>query len=259
MISAVILAAGESKRMGEQNKLLLPFRGQTLIECIVDTVLSSNVGEVIVVLGHEAVRVWEVCRDRHVKCVQNDNYKEGMTTSIHMGVQAADASADGFMICLSDLPLIEPDELNHLLHAFESAVKAKNKYIAISVFEGQRGNPVIFSSIYKDEILAYKGLMGCKEIIQQNSEQVLEVGMATNHVLRDIDTPEDYKELFKMQNTSEYTCAYCGETNLTFVDLSAGAQQSDVEDCQVCCQPNVLYIQLHEETLEIEINSEPES
>jgi hypothetical protein len=62
-----------------------------------------------------------------------------------------------------------------------------------------------------------------------------------------------------MQNTAEYTCAYCGETNLTFVDLSAGAQQSYVEDCQVCCQPNVLSLQIDEETLDIEINSESES
>jgi len=62
-----------------------------------------------------------------------------------------------------------------------------------------------------------------------------------------------------MQNTSDYICAYCGETNLTFVDLSAGSQQSYVEDCQVCCQPNVLFVQLDEETLDIAINSEPES
>ncbi len=62
-----------------------------------------------------------------------------------------------------------------------------------------------------------------------------------------------------MQNTAEYTCAFCGETNLTFVDLSAGTQQSYVEDCQVCCQPNVLYLEIDEETLNIEINSEPES
>lgn len=198
MISAIILAAGESKRMGEQNKLLLPFRSQTLIESIVDTVLSSDVGEVIVVLGHEAVRVREVCRERPVKFVQNDNYQEGMTTSIHTGVQAANAEADGFMICLSDLPLIEPHELNHLLHAFEEAVRTKNKYIAIPVFEGQRGNPVIFSVIYKNNILAHKGLMGCKGIIKQNPAQVLEVEMATEHVLRDIDTPEDYKKLCKI-------------------------------------------------------------
>jgi hypothetical protein len=62
-----------------------------------------------------------------------------------------------------------------------------------------------------------------------------------------------------MHNTAEYTCAYCGETNLTFVDLSAGTQQSYIEDCQVCCQPNVLYLQIDQETLDIEINSEPES
>jgi hypothetical protein len=62
-----------------------------------------------------------------------------------------------------------------------------------------------------------------------------------------------------MQDTAEYTCAFCGETNVTFVDFSAGMQQSYVEDCQVCCQPNVLFIQIDEDTLDIEINSEPES
>ena len=62
-----------------------------------------------------------------------------------------------------------------------------------------------------------------------------------------------------MQDTADYTCAYCGETNMTFIDLSAGSQQSYVEDCQVCCQPNVLCVQIDEETLDIEINSEPES
>ena len=62
-----------------------------------------------------------------------------------------------------------------------------------------------------------------------------------------------------MQDTVEYTCAFCGEPNMTFVDFSAGMQQSYVEDCQVCCQPNVLYIHIDEETLDVEISSEPES
>jgi hypothetical protein len=61
-----------------------------------------------------------------------------------------------------------------------------------------------------------------------------------------------------MENTAEYSCAYCGESNLTFVDLSAGSYQSYVEDCQVCCRPNVLYIQVDEDTLDIEIASEYE-
>jgi hypothetical protein len=62
-----------------------------------------------------------------------------------------------------------------------------------------------------------------------------------------------------MQDTAEYTCAFCGETNTKFVEFSGGMQQSYVEDCQVCCQPNILYIEIDEDTLDIEINSEPES
>lgn len=62
-----------------------------------------------------------------------------------------------------------------------------------------------------------------------------------------------------MQNNSIFNCAYCGEENVVFIDLSAGLQQSYVEDCQVCCQPNLLYIYINEDTLDIEINSEPES
>ncbi len=62
-----------------------------------------------------------------------------------------------------------------------------------------------------------------------------------------------------MQNNIDFSCAYCGEKNTTFIDISAGSQQSYVEDCQVCCQPNVLDITIDEETLEIEINTEPES
>jgi hypothetical protein len=62
-----------------------------------------------------------------------------------------------------------------------------------------------------------------------------------------------------MQNTAEYYCAYCGEPNLTFIDLSAGGQQSYVEDCQVCCNPNILYVRVDEDTLDIEIDTESES
>ena len=61
-----------------------------------------------------------------------------------------------------------------------------------------------------------------------------------------------------MQNTAAYYCAYCGEENTTFVDFSGGNQQSYVEDCQVCCRPNILYVRINEETLEIEIDSEYE-
>jgi len=195
MITAIVLAAGESRRMGSVNKLLLRFGETTLIEHVVRTVCQSEAGDVIVVVGHEADRVRAVLEGRHVTVVENDRYPEGMTTSIHAGVRAASPEATGFMICLSDLPLIEPEELNRLIAAFEQAARDDERPIVVPTFESRRGNPVLFSAFYKPELLDHKELMGCKEIVKQNPQHVLEVAMATDHVLRDIDTMEAYQRL----------------------------------------------------------------
>lgn len=202
MISAIVLAAGESQRMGEQNKLLLPFHGRPLIEHVVQTVCASEAGEVIVVLGYEADRVREVLDDYDVTCVHNPRFREGMTTSIHAGVRAAAPETDGFMICLSDLPLIEPEELNTLIAALEATHRTDGQGIVVPVFQGQRGNPVLFSAHYKPDILAHDGLMGCKGVVKQHRERVVEVEMESDHVLRDIDTPEAYRKLRSVADAS---------------------------------------------------------
>lgn len=193
MISAIILAAGESKRMGAENKLLLPFEGRPLIEHIVRTVQASEADEVIVVVGHEAEQVQAALAGCGVYIVQNDHYREGMTTSIHTGVFAAAAEAEGFMIYLSDLPLIEAEELNGLIGAFKRALHENPAAIAVPVYQGQRGNPVLFSAPYRSAILNHKGLMGCKGIVKQNPDHVVHIEMPTDHILHDIDTREDYQ------------------------------------------------------------------
>ncbi len=195
MITAIVLAAGESRRMGSANKLLLPFGETTLIERVVGAARQSEAGDVIVVVGHEADRVRAVLEGHRVTVVENDRYREGMTTSIHAGVRAASPEAAGFMICLSDLPLIEPEELNRLIAAFEQAARDDERPIVVPTFESRRGNPVLFSAFYKPELLDQTGLMGCKEMVKQNPHHVLEVAMATDHVLRDIDTMEAYRRL----------------------------------------------------------------
>ncbi len=195
MITAIVLAAGESRRMGSANKLLLPFGETTLIERVVHTVCQSDAGGVIVVLGHEAEGIRAVLDGHDVVFVENDRYREGMTTSIHAGVRAASPEATGFMICLSDLPLIEPEELNRLIEVFKEATRDDERPIVVPTFEGRRGNPVLFPVHYKTHLLDHKGLMGCKEIVKQNPDNVLEVAMATDHVLRDVDTMEAYQRL----------------------------------------------------------------
>ena len=195
MITAIVLAAGESRRMGSANKLLLPVGETTLIEHVVHTVGQSEANEVIVVLGHEADRIRAALDTHDVTFVTNDRYREGMTTSIHAGVGTASPQATGFMICLSDLPLIEPEELNRLIEAFRETVRDHERPIVVPTFEGRRGNPVLFSIQYKLQIVDHKGLMGCKGIVRQNPDNVLEVAMATDHVVRDIDTMEAYQRL----------------------------------------------------------------
>ena len=195
MITAIVLAAGESKRMGAANKLLLPFGETTLIGRVVSAVTASATGEVLVVVGHEAEAVREALVGHPVTFVHNAHYREGMTTSIHAGVAAASPEASGFMICLSDLPLIEPGELDQLIDAFEGRVREDPQCIVIPVHAGRRGNPVLFSAAYQPAILTHAGLMGCKGIVKQNPAHVLEVSLPTDHILRDIDPPAAYEAL----------------------------------------------------------------
>lgn len=197
MISAIVLAAGESKRMGAENKLLLPFKGRPLIEHIVRTVQASDTDEVIVVVGHEGERVWAAVADCDVRIVNNEHYREGMATSIHVGIAAA-AEVEGFMICLSDLPLIESNDLNHLIEVFKKALREDNAAIVVPVHKGQRGNPVLFAAHHKSAILKHKGQIGCRGVVKQNPDHVRYIEMPTDHILHDIDTKDDYLDLGKV-------------------------------------------------------------
>ena len=195
MISAILLAAGESRRMGGQNKLLLPFRNTTLLAQVVMTLCDSEADEVVVVLGHEAEQVQTALPDRPFRIVENPDFAQGMTTSIRAGVRAASPQSEGFMICLSDLPFVEPSDYNHLLNAFRKARTQDSQAIVRPVHGGRPGNPVLFSSEYRELLLAHEKLEGCRGLIKQHPEHVREVEMGTDHILRDIDTPEQYETI----------------------------------------------------------------
>ena len=168
MISAVILAAGESRRMGKQNKLLLPVGGEALLVKLVKSVCASHVGQVLVVVGHEAGKIRRELNNFPLSFVYNPNFSEGMTTSIKFGVKEVSPDSDGFLICLADMPFINTSEISKLIHAyFQNRIK-KKRLIVVPVFQGQRGNPVLFSSEFRNDILEYKKEFGCKEVIMNN-------------------------------------------------------------------------------------------
>jgi molybdenum cofactor cytidylyltransferase len=201
MVSAVIPAAGMSTRMG-QNKLLMSFKGKSLIAHAVDTLLASEVDEVVVVLGHEAEKVMEKLEGKQVKFVKNPNYREGLSTSVRAGVSAVSPMAKAIMIYLADQPLLEARDVDRLIRAFAQA-RQLNKSIVVPFFHGQRGNPVILDTSYRDAILDVVGDVGCKRVIRRNPDRVFVVEMEADHVVRDVDRIEEFEKLVASVNSEQ--------------------------------------------------------
>jgi molybdenum cofactor cytidylyltransferase len=193
MVSAVVLAAGLSTRMG-RNKLLLNFKDKPLIARLVDTLLASKIDEVIVVLGHEIEKVRAELQGKPVRLVHNPDYREGLSTSVRTGVDAVSPDADGIMICLADQPLLEPADVNQIVAAFADAKKV-NKSIVVPFFEGERGNPVILDASLRVAILGIVGDVGCKGVIKRYPEKVYALEMENDHVVRDVDDVKAYERL----------------------------------------------------------------
>ena len=188
MLSAIILAAGESKRMGKP-KQLLPLGKSTLLEQAIDNLLNSSVDETIVVLGHKAEEITEKIANKPVKVVINPDYQQGMSTSIVAGLIMVDPRSQAVMLALGDQPLVTSRTINQLIEAF-----SKNKKgIAVPTYRGRRGHPIIFDIKYKAELFKLKGDIGGREIIQNHPKDVFMVAVDSESVISDIDTQEDYK------------------------------------------------------------------
>ncbi len=192
MVSAIILAAGEAKRMGTL-KQLLPLSQTTIIEKTIENVVASGVDETIIVLGYEAEKIVPKINSAPVKIMINSRYQDGMSTSIITGLIAVEAEANAIMLFLADQPFINSQLINRLLEEF----KYHNKGIIIPSYRGKRGHPVIISLKYKAELLSLKGDIGAREIISRHPEDVHEVEVDAPGVTMDIDTQEEYKSIQK--------------------------------------------------------------
>jgi molybdenum cofactor cytidylyltransferase len=184
-ISAIILAAGESKRMGRP-KQLMPLGDSTILERTVDNFLGSKVSEVLVVLGHKAEDMVKLIAKRPVTITVNPDYRAGMSTSIVAGLSLVSDRSEGVILALGDQPFVDSQTINQLIEAFG----AHTKGIVIPVYQGRRGHPIIFSKEHRGELLKLKGDIGGRDIISQHPDDVLEVVVNCEGVLIDIDTPD---------------------------------------------------------------------
>ena len=194
---AIILAAGASTRMNRQ-KLLLPFKGKTMIEVVVKTAVKSVSSNVMVVLGSHKEEIRQKLVNYSVQYCINENYLNGMLSSAICGFRALPVEARAALIFLGDQPQIPFQATDFVTEGW----KQSGKGIVMPVFNGRRGHPVLIETRFKAEIEKLDPNKGLRALAQKFNNEVYEVECDIPEILRDIDTPEEYeKEIIKNYKT----------------------------------------------------------
>jgi molybdenum cofactor cytidylyltransferase len=188
MNGSIVLAAGESRRMGVP-KMLLPFGGATVIRRVVDELFRSMIDRTLVVVGHESATITEALRRSSATIVENPDYPSGMLSSVRCGIRALPPECEVVLVVPGDQASIRSELVDELLAAFAE----QDKGIAVPVYQGKRGHPLTLSMRYRDEILTHFDDVGLRGILRAHPDDVLEVETNSPAALSDIDSPEDYR------------------------------------------------------------------
>jgi len=186
-VAAILLAAGESRRWGAGNKLLAPIGGTPMIRRAAQSVLASRVRPVIVVTGHQAEAIEAVLADLAVTFRHAPDFATGLSASLKAGLAALPEHCEAALVCLGDMPFIQPETFDLLADAFDPGL---GWTALIPTFEGRRGNPVLIDRRLFPEISRLSGDQGARGILASIPERVREVAVEDSGILRDLDTPE---------------------------------------------------------------------
>jgi len=191
-VSCIVLAAGTSTRMGE-DKLKLDFNGKNILEHTIDNIREAGIKDILVVVRPD--HDWEkLLTNKRCRLIENRYFRAGMSSSLQAGLEAVDFRTQGVMVALADQPMIPSDLYRKLLISYNNNMKP----VTCPVYRGKRGNPVIFDRQVWPELMRITGDQGGRKLINtmaQNNVDYVETEFST--VLKDIDTPDDYRSLLK--------------------------------------------------------------
>ena len=186
-IGGVLLAAGQSRRMGRTNKMLVEVDGAPMVIHAARALLESGASPIVVVLGHQPEQVEKTLAGLDVRFVRNPDYAGGLSTSLRAGLAALPDSCDGAVVALGDMPGVRAENIDMLIDAFDPV---SGQSIIVPTYNGKRGNPVLWARRYFDDVSAVSGDVGGRHLIGANADQVHEVPTDNAGVLIDLDTPE---------------------------------------------------------------------
>jgi molybdenum cofactor cytidylyltransferase len=192
VIWAVVLAAGESRRMGTQ-KLLLPFGETTVVEAVVRTAAASRAERTLVVIGADGQAVRNKLGTSVVEFAVNPDYRLGMLSSVQAGFRALPSDAEAAVIMLGDQPFLAPAVVDKVIGTYRETGKG----IVIPTFQGRRGHPLLIDLKFREEVLALDPAEGLRGLMLARAGDIREVETGDANILRDMDTPEDYAGLLK--------------------------------------------------------------
>ncbi len=191
MISAILLAAGQSKRMNGENKLTKKIQDIPLIKHSVKNILSSSIDELIVVLGYQKEIIEKLIgKNKKIKIVFNKNFENGMASSIKTGLNHFSEKTEAFFICLGDMPLVNYNIYNQLIKSKD------NKKIIVPIYKGQQGNPVLFDKSMKEKIMSISGDAGAKKILELNKDKILNLEINDQNITKGFDTQDNFNSLY---------------------------------------------------------------
>ena len=191
-IAALVLAAGSSKRMGKQNKLLAEVAGKPMIRHVIEAIRKSNIQSIIVVTGYDAELLQQALGDQEISFVHNPDYDSGLSTSLKAGLKTISEKTDGVLICLGDMPLLTSTIIDTLIRAFDPI---EGRSICVPIHGRKRGNPVLWDKSYLSEMAGILGDVGAKQLLEMHTDQIFEVLIEEDTVLFDVDTPDLLKKL----------------------------------------------------------------
>jgi molybdenum cofactor cytidylyltransferase len=194
-ISAIILAAGTSSRMGFL-KQTANIKGKSLLELVLDKVRKFPFHEIIIVLGYKHEEVMKTLKLEYEKVVINEEYEKGMSSSLKKGVLNISKDSEAFAIFLADMPLIKEESIEKVINEFNE----RSCLIVAPIFNKVIGHPVIFHKNLIPEIINLEGDIGAKKVIEKYKDEASFIEIDDEGVLIDIDAPKDLEEVLKKLN-----------------------------------------------------------
>ena len=198
---AVLLAAGSSERMGKENKLLSRIEGVPLVHRALHSLKGAEIGQIVVVLGHQADEVRKALDGDGLAFVENPDYEDGFASSLRCGLKAL-SGVEAVVVMLGDMPQVRPETIDRL---FKTIKAADGILVALPTWQGKRGNPVVWHRALFDPMIDLEGDQGARSLLKRYSAFVAEVPVDDPGVCLDVDTEEALKALVSMQHHDDDT------------------------------------------------------